>query len=258
MAKLFPLSFTEIPHFSLDRYLRYGGLPHIYPSVEPDEELDAYVQTYLKEEILEEGLIRKLPPFARFLKSAALSNGYQLNFTQLGSDCHVSPSTVREYYSILEDTLIGFLLESWTFSKKRKAVQTAKFYFFDPGVTHALAGTTSVDRNSNLYGASFEQFIGLELRTYLSYRRIKEPLTFWRSSHGFEVDYLVGNKVAIEVKATPSISPHHLKGLKALQEEGGFDTYVIVSHDKFEGKKEGINRMHWETFLENLWGDKIT
>lgn len=254
---LFPLTWNEMNDFQLDRYLRYGGLPHVVCSQFPEEELDAYVQTYLKEEILVEGLIRKIPPFSRFLKTAALSNGQQLNFTQIGSDAQVSPSTIREYYSILEDTLVGFLLESWTFSKKRKAVQTAKFYFFDPGVTHAIAGTKTIDRNSNLYGSSFEQFLAMELRAYLSYRRCKDSLTFWRSTHGAEVDFLIGDHTAVEVKASSKISSHLLKGLKALQEERIIKKFYLVSQDPIESKSEGISCLHWETFLKNLWNDEF-
>ena len=256
-AQLFPLCFPEIPSFRLDHYLRYGGLPHVFASDEPEEELDAYVQTYLKEEILAEGLIRRLPPFSRFLRSAALSNAQELNFTQIGSDAQIPPSTVREYYSLLEDTLVGFLLEPWTSSKKRKAVQTAKFYFFDPGVTHTLAGTKSLDRNSNLYGTSFEQFIGMELRAHLSYRRTKDSFSFWRSTHGFEVDFLIADHTAIEVKATSKVSPHHMKGLNALQEENVFKHFYLVTQDRIETEKENIISLHWETFLQKLWGDEL-
>ncbi len=256
-AQMFPLCSEEIPDLQLDRYLRYGGLPHVYQSESPEEELDAYVQTYLKEEILAEGLIRKLPPFSRFLKVAALSNGRQLNFAQIGSDSQVSASTIREYYSILEDTLIGFLLEPWTGSKKRKAAQTAKFYFFDPGVTHALAGTKAVDRNSDLYGNSFEQFLGMELRAYLSYRRIKEPLSFWRSQLGHEVDFLVGERTAIEVKSTGHATAGDLKGLKALQEENVFREFFLVSQDRVATKKDGIEMVPWRIFLDRLWKDEI-
>lgn len=256
-AELFPLCFAEIPLFQLERYLRFGGLPHVYPSDHPEEELDAYVQTYLREEILAEGLIRKLPPFARFLKAAALSNSQQLNFTEMGSDCQVAPSTIREYYSLLEDTLVGFLLEAWKKSKKRKAVQTAKFYFFDTGVTHALAGTKTLDRNSDLYGASFEQFIAMELRAYLSYRRLKMPLSFWRSSHGHEVDFVVGDTYAIEVKSSRKFSEKHLKGIKALQEENIISQFYLVSQDTVEMKKEGVHLLHWKTFLNKLWNDEI-
>lgn len=252
-ASLFPLCSREIPNFDLDRYLRFGGLPAIYASSDPEEELNAYVQTYLKEEIMAEGLIRKLPPFSRFLKSAALSNGQQLNFTALGNDCQVAPSTVREYYSILEDTLLGFLLEPWAESKKRKAVQTAKFYFFDTGVTHALAGIKTIDRNSDIYGGSFEQFLGMELKAYLSYRRSQDPLRFWRTTHGFEVDFLIGDHTAIEVKSSRRVSSSHLKGLKALQAEGIFKKYYLVSHDPVEAKRDDISFMPWTTFLKKLW-----
>ncbi len=115
-----------------------------------------------------------------------------INFTKFANDCQVPPSTATEYVALLEDTLVGFLLPAWTESKKRKAIRTGKFYFFDPGITHILAGTETLDRNSNLYGKSFEQFICMELRAYLSYRRKKLPLTYWRSKNGHEVDFLIG------------------------------------------------------------------
>lgn len=262
-AQLFPLCWAELKgnspegnvpkDFELNRYLRYGGLPSVVSSDHPDEELDAYVQTYLKEEILAEGLIRKIPPFSRFLQVAALSNGQQLNLTEIGSDCQVPPSTVREYYSILEDTLAGFFLEPWTRSKKRKASLTAKFYFFDPGVTHTLAGTKLLERNSNLYGASFEQFIGMELRAYLSYRRLKEPLAFWRTLNGQEVDFLIGDHTAIEVKATRRVSPRDWKGLHTLQEEKVFKKFYLVSQDRIETRQSGMTAIYWENFLKKLW-----
>ncbi len=135
-AGMFPLIYREVPDFDLNRYLRYGGLPGVYLSKHPEEELDAYVNTYLKEEILAEGLIRRLPPFSRFLKTIAMANGEMINFTKLANDSQVPPSTVTEYVGLLEDTLIGFLLPAWSESKKRKAIKTGKFYFFDPGVTH--------------------------------------------------------------------------------------------------------------------------
>jgi predicted AAA+ superfamily ATPase len=256
-AQLFPLCWKEIPEFDLDRYLQFGGLPVVWASTQPVEELDAYVQTYLKEEILAEGLIRKLPPFSRFLRSAALSNGQMLNYEQVASDAQVPATTVREYYAILQDTLIGFLLEPWTVSKKRKAIQMAKFYFFDPGVTHMIAGTKSLDRNSNLYGNSFEQFIGMELRAYLSYRRIKEELTFWRSTHGHEVDYLVGKIAAIEVKSATRATAQHEKGLRTLQEEAVFKKFFLVTQDRVESARDGITRMHWQKFLQQLWNDQL-
>jgi uncharacterized protein len=256
-ARLFPLTRREIPDFDLDRYLQYGGLPPVYLSQFCDEELDAYVNTYLKEEIMAEGLIRKLPPFSRFLKSAALANGEMINFSNLANDCQAPPSTVTEYIGLLEDTLVGFFLPAWRESKKRKAIRTGKFYFFDPGITHVLAGTRTLDRNSNLYGKSFEQFIAMEIRAYLSYKRKKLPFSYWRSVHGHEVDFLIGRETAVEVKSSQKITPRDFKGLKALEEEKVFKKYVLVSQDPINTTRKGFYALHWETFLKNLWDDKF-
>ena len=256
-ARMFPFIHRELPDFDLGRYLRYGGLPAVYLSDYPEEELDAYVNTYLREEVLAEGLIRRLPPFSRFLRSIALSNGEIVNFTKMANDCQVSPSTVTEYVGLLEDTLIGFILPAWTRSRKRKAIKTGKFYFFDPGVTHALAGTETLDRNSNLYGKSFEQFIGMELRAYLSYRRKKLALSYWRSTNGHEVDFLLGERTAIEVKSSKRISKNDYKGLKYLKEEGVFQNFILVSQDPISTRTEGILALPWHKFLTDLWKDRF-
>ena len=255
-AGMFPLIYHEIPNFDLSRYLRYGGMPAVYLSEHPEEELDAYVNTYLKEEILAEGLIRRLPPFSRFLKTIALANGEMINFTKLANDCQVPPSTVTEYVGLLEDTLVGFLLPAWIDSKKRKAIKTGKFYFFDPGITHMLADTESLDRNSNLYGKSFEQFICMELRAYLSYRRKKLPLTYWRSKSGHEVDFLIGTRTAVEVKASTKISRNDFKGLNYLKEEGVFHHLILVSQDPVSTLTDRILTVSWQKFLSDLWEDK--
>ena len=256
-ARLFPLTWKEIPDFNLERFLRYGGLPPVYLSKYPDEELDAYVNTYLKEEIMAEGLIRKLPPFSRFLHAAALINGEMINFSKLANDCQVPPSTVTEYVGLLEDTLVGFLLPAWTESTKRKAISTGKFYFFDPGITHTLAGTQTLDRNSNLYGKSFEQFIGMEIRAYLSYKRRKLQFSYWRSTHGYEVDFLVGRETAVEVKASQKISQRDFKGLKALEEEKIFKNYILVSQDPINTRDNNFQALYWKKFLDNLWAGKF-
>jgi predicted AAA+ superfamily ATPase len=256
-ARLFPLIWKEAPRFNLEKYLRYGGLPAVYLSDFPEEELDAYVNTYLKEEILAEGLIRNLPPFARFLRSIALANGEVINFTKLANDCQVAPSTVREHIGLLEDTLVGFLLPAWTASRKRKAIKSGKFYFFDPGVTHTLAGTRVLDRNSDLYGKSFEQFIGMEIRAYLSYSRNKLSYTYWRSTHGHEVDFLIGEKAAVEVKATSRLTLRDYRGLMALAEERVFTDLFLVSQDPVAARQGNVRAFHWEEFLRKLWRGEI-
>ena len=257
VAHLFPLSWSEIKNFDIERYLLWGGLPQVYLSRYPAEELQAYVKTYLYEEIRAEAVVRKVPAFSRFLEVAALSSGQMLNFTEIGNDANVPPSTVREYYSALEDTLMGFMLPPWTKSKKRKAIKTGKFYFFDVGVKHALARTRQLERNSDLYGHAFEHFLAMELRAYIDYARLPEELKFWRSIHGQEVDFVVGDRVAVEVKATQKISDKHFRGMLALKEEGIFEKYYLVTQDKIERKRETIQCLHWETFLSKLWGGEI-
>ena len=132
--------------------------------------------------------MRQLTAFTRFLKFSALTNGALLNFSNIANDAAVPASTVREYYAILEDTFIGFLLPAWTKSVKRKALSTAKFYYFDIGVQHCLADIQQLPMQSDLYGKAFEHFIALELRAYLSYTRKRCALSYWQAKNGQEVD----------------------------------------------------------------------
>ena len=257
VANLFPLTYNEIPSFDLDRYLRYGGLPHVYLSDYPEDELEAYVATYLNEEIKMEGLVRKIPAFLNFLRMAALTNTQQINFTELGSDAGVSPTTIREYYGILEDTLIGIVVEPWSKSRKRKAVSTAKFYFFDTGVCHTLSETRHLDRNSDLYGRGFEHWVFMELRAYLSYKQRKEKLRFWRSQDQKEVDFIIGDEMGIEVKSTKKLTKADFSGVQALQEEGLIKKFCMVTHDPIDTKKGEVLCLHWKSFARKLWNGEI-
>jgi predicted AAA+ superfamily ATPase len=196
-------------------------------------------------------------PYGNPATTSARPFSEMINFTKLANDCQVPPSTVTEYVGLLEDTLVGFLLPAWTESKKRKAIKTGKFYFFDPGITHMLAGTEALDRNSNLYGKSFEQFICMELRAYLSYRRKKLPLTYWRSKSGHEVDFLIGTRTAIEVKASRKISRNDFKGLNYLKEEGAFQNLILVSQDPVSNLADSILTVPWKKFLPDLWKNEF-
>lgn len=258
VTHLFPLTSHELKErFELERYLLWGGLPSIYFSNEPNEDLIAYADVYLREEIEQEAQVRNLGAFTRFLKGAAIQNGQLLNFAAVASDAMVSESTVRNYYQILKDTLIGDFLEPWRESKKRKAVSTVKFYFFDPGVVHALREVRDLPRNSELFGSAFEQLIYMELRAYLGYRRKHLPLRFWRSINGQEVDFLIDDQVAIEAKATERVLPRHLAGLRALREERQFKSMIVVSQDPQESLHGDIRCLHWRAFFERLWGDQF-
>lgn len=253
----YPLSFSEIPDFDLKKYLTWGGLPRVYLSDEPELELDSYIKTYLDEEIRLEANIRNLPPFHRFLKTAALCNGQLINYAALASDAAVPASTIKQYVEVLTDTLLATTLEPWLESKKRKAIKTAKFYFFDPGVTHFLAGTEKLDRNSNLWSESFEQFILMELKAFISYRFKRTEIYFWRSADKYEVDFIIGNEIAIEVKSTKRVTENHLKDLKALQEEQLIKKFYIISEDSIEKTSYNIDFLHWKNFLKQLWSEKI-
>lgn len=256
-AHLYPLSISEIPNFDLDRYLHIGGLPMAYSSNDPQEELRAYAQTYLYEEIQAEGLVRKLPQFLRFLNTAALANGQLLNFAQIASNTGVPATTVKEYYSILEDTLIGFMLKPWQQAIKRKTIATAKFYLFDTGVCHALVGTQHLEPQTDLYGRSFEHWIAMELRCYLDYIRSHDVLSFWRDQQQHEVDFIIGNHTAIDVKASKKISDRELKNINILREENIIKKFYLVSQDSIERVHDNIICLHWKTFMERLWDHKI-
>ena len=148
-----------------------------------------------------------------------MSNAELLNYANVSNDASVPASTVKEYYQILEDSLLGKALEPWVESKKRKAIQTAKFYFFDPGVCHYIAGVKTLDRLSNYWGKAFEHFIFMELQSYNSYRQKRKQFYFWRSLNKQEVDFIIDDEIAIEVKSSTKITNKHFSGIKYLKEE---------------------------------------
>ena len=257
-TELFPLVSSEIPEFDLLTYLNRGGLPPVYTSANASEELENYISLYLKEEIQSESLTRNLPAFSEFLDAIALSNGEEINFESFGNDCGVSPGTAKNYVRILEDTLIGFSLKGYTKTKKRKATSRIKHYFFDVGVVNSLCRRGEIQFKSELFGKAFEQFIIQELRAYLSYRRLKRELMYWRSVSQFEVDLLVGRDMAIEIKGTSQVSDKHLKGLRALKEEGQIQSFVVVSLDEeMRQTTDGIRIYPWREFLKQLWNDRL-
>ncbi len=257
VAELFSLTYLEIPNFDLDRYLSHGGLPMVYLGDDPIYDIASYVNTYLKEEIKVEALTRKIDSFSDFLRSSAITSGKLLNFANVAQDSGVAPSTVRDYYQILEDTFMGFIVPAWTKTIKRKAISRAKFYYFDIGVRNALADIKNVEPNSDIYGQAFEHFIASELRAYISYKNKFLSLNYWQSKSGIEVDFIVDDAVAIGVKSTNNIQSKHLKGLRTLREEDICNKYIVVSLDKLTRVVDSIDVMYWKDFLEALWQGKL-
>lgn len=256
---LHPFVYPEVREhgFSLDRAMFAGLLPPHFLSIDPEEELAAYVDRYLTEEIAAEGLARSLPAFARFLQTAATVNSRILNYSNVASDAQVPRQTVRQWFQVLKDTLLGFDLPPYAKTVKRKAIETSKFYFFDLGVVRFLRRLPRITAAQTEYGEFFEHFIFLELRSWIDYRRPRTPLHYWRSTSGFEVDFLVGETVAVEAKATGLVQPRHLKGLKALREEGSVRRCIIVCLESRPRRLEGIDIIPWEAFLELLWNDQL-
>ncbi|MBM4254195.1 MAG: ATP-binding protein [Deltaproteobacteria bacterium] len=256
-AMLLPFTWQETStaqKFDLERFLLFGSLPRVYLSDSPREELLDYITLYLKEEIQLEAEVRNLPAFSRFLKLSAQCSGELLNYANIASDIGLSAKTIKDYFEILDDTLIGYRLEPWREGKSRKSVATAKHYLFDCGVIHALTGTKHLDRNSNTYGLSFEHFVISEVRAYNAYRRRYWDLNFWRTKHGEEVDLVIDNRIAIEIKSTQRTSSRDSKGLSKIAEENDWQHRILVSQDPIERKYEdGLSLIPWELFFRRLW-----
>lgn len=255
---LFPLTTSELgTAFQLDKYLRYGGLPSVIRSDTPQLELDAYVGLYLDEEIKMEGLVRRLAPFSEFLRLAGLSNGKVINFSKMANEVGVSSPTIREYFHILEDTLVGNLIPQWRKSPTRKPGSSSRFYFFDTGVANTLAGINALDPASDLFGRCFEQFIYMEIKAWMTYRRKKFPMSHWQKSNECEVDLLLGNDIAIEVKSTTRLNADDLRGLKEVINEVPIKRRILVSRDPIAIENEGILCLPWSKFCERLWSDEL-
>ena len=244
------------------RIFRTGLIPAMYLSDDPDSDLFDYVQLYLNEEIQAEGLVRNLPSFERFLEVAALGNSEMLNYENISKDVGVSRSAVISWFQILYDTLIAFEVPSYTKTKKRKAYASSKFYMFDLGVIRHLLGFEKIEAGSTEYGKFFETYMAMEMRAYIGYRlRPKlniSPLCYWRSLSGFEVDFILMEKVAIETKTTRRHTERDLKGLKALKDEGLFSRYMLVCNEDYaQTRDDGIEIVPWRQFLDELWDGKI-
>ena len=251
-----PFNFAEIgnhPNYNLSYIFEHGLLPSMFLSSDIEEDLSAYVDTYLTEEIAAEGFSRNIPNFARFLTVASMSNSQLINYTNIASDSQVPVQTVKQWFQVLEDTLLGYQVESFTNTKKRKAITTSKFYFFDIGIARALRNIPAPKENTTEFGEYFEHLICMELKSWIDYKHPRSKLTYWRSNSNMEVDFCVDEEIAIEVKSSSNVTEKHLKGLKALREEGIFKRYVVVCQEEHPRITDGIEILPWKYFFEELW-----
>ncbi|MCY3885171.1 MAG: AAA family ATPase [Gammaproteobacteria bacterium] len=249
-----PLLFRELgSSFDLARVLEFGTIPSIYTSTRPRLDLEAYLGTYLREEIHAEGFVRNLQPFRRVLDVVALCNGTIVNFTNVSNDTQVPRTTIYEYFELLRDTLIIYELPAWRRSRRRKPIVSSKYYFFDIGVAGALQRGVGRAYSSVERGQAFETWLLHELRAWIDYNQREETLTHWRSQSGFEVDFLIGDHTAIEVKAKKWVTGNDLKPLRALRDENCFRNFLCVCLEDRPRRLEGIEILPVELFLDKLW-----
>lgn len=256
--QLFPLVSTELGAARIDDRVSRGSLPGIIDSEDFRTELKNYVGLYLEEEIRAEGLTRNVGNFNRFLTTAALGNAEQLNYTNVSNDVAIPLNTVKSYFQILYDTLIGYELPPYRKTKTRKAVATPKFYFFDIGVVNELLGRFSIERHGDLFGKAFEHLIFTELKAAIEYLDSDRPLTYWRSQSQFEVDFLLGDDIAIEVKGKKFVSPKDERSLSALADDLRLKRRIVVCLETHRRRSEAGNEIiPAEEFLSELWGGGI-
>jgi predicted AAA+ superfamily ATPase len=208
--------------FDVARSLRDGMVPIVVASPTPGEVLKTYISIYIREEIKSEGLVRNLGAFARFLESAALSHGQPLNISNVARDCQVERKTVEGYFSILEDLLIAFRIPVFTRRARRAIACHPKFYFFDCGVFRSIRPKGPLDSIQEISGGALEGLVAQHLRAWIDYSRGDVTLSYWRTSSGSEVDFVMYGEScfhAIEVKAAERVRPEDLRALRAFKED---------------------------------------
>jgi predicted AAA+ superfamily ATPase len=249
-----PLSYMEVTDFNLERIMISGLLPPHYLSINPVEDLRSYIADYLKEEIIAEALTQNIPAFNEFLRVAAITSSELINYVNIARETGVSHKVVRTYFDILEDTYLGFRIPPWKKSKNRRMITTEKFYLFDVGVANYLA-RRQPKIGSQEFGKAFEHYILMELKAYQSYRNPDMPVTFWRTSTGREVDFILGDKeVAIEIKGSSRIHEGDIGTLQALLEDGPVKKCCIVCLEKQPRQLTiNIEAIPWQMFIERLW-----
>ena len=262
--EFFPLVYPEIPQFNLIKALNNGLIPAHYLVNDSKRSLKAYIQDYITEEVQAEGLTRNLPAFARFMDSLVFSQGELTNFLNIARECGVDSKTVKEYYQILIDTLLGYFVYPFYKANKREAITaTPKFYLFDTGVANFLAKRKIEQLKGSEAGKAFEHFILMELIAYRGLNDLDFEINFWRTKTGLEVDFVLAKgEVAVEVKINEQIDKTDLKGLIAFSEDYKPKTIYVVCNEKRMRKivldnQQIIWIMPWESFLKKLWRDEI-
>ena len=258
---LHPLTWPEIPAFDLLRALNQGLVPQHYDATNHRRALAGYVDDYLKEEVFEEGLTRNAAAFARFFDALAFSHGEPLNYSSIARDCGVDSKTVREYFQILSDTLLGVFVEPFSRRSSRALITRApKFYLFDVGIAGHVAGRRIEHPAGPEFGRALEHFVLMELLAWRAHREVDVPVCYWRTKSGLECDFILGRdgEVAIEVKGSASLRPREFRPIRAYMDEHRPRQAIIVCNENAPRRTgDGIWVLPWRRFLERLWADEI-
>ena len=253
-----PLSYLEVTDFDLERVMISGLLPAHYLSTNPIEDLRAYVADYLKEEIIAEALTQNIPAFNEFLRVAAITSSELINYVNIARETGVSHKVIRTYFDILEDTYLGFRIPPWKRSENRRMIITEKFYLFDVGVANYLS-RRQPRIGSPEFGKAFEHYILMELKAYQAYRNPDMPISFWRTSTGREVDFILGEKeLAVEIKGSSRVHEGDIRALQALIEDGPVKKCCLVCLEKQpRDVTRNIKILPWQMFIEQLWNGEL-
>lgn len=259
--ELLGLSAAEIgQEFSLEKAINDGVLPSHYLNNSATSYLRAYVDTYLQEEVLQEGLTRSLPIFSDFLRVAALSDTEIINFSNIARESGIPGSTVRDYFAILVDTLLASFVPAFVKRPKRRVIQAPKFYFRDVGVVNHLARRGKVVQGSDLFGKAFENLVFHELSVFSRYSEKWFDISYWRLSSGIEVDFIIGNaEVAVEVKGHDNIHKNDTKNLLQFKQDyPEVKKLVIVCPGGNPRLNDnGIEILPFKRFIDKLWDGEI-
>ena len=257
--EMFPLVTSELEDVELLRALNQGMIPDHYLQNNYQKSLSGYVRDYLKEEVFDEGLTRNIPAFARFFDAIGYSHGELTNFSNIARDAGVDAKTVKEYYQILIDTLLGRMVAPFKKRQSRQIITKApKFYLFDVGVAGSMMKRHISEERGELFGKAFEHFIFTEIAAHSSYSELDYKINFWRTKSGYEVDFILGEgMVAIEVKGTNYVENREMRPLNAFIDEYAPQKALVVCNEKVERVHGLIKILPWRKFLKYLWGGRI-
>ncbi|MGB8951180.1 MAG: AAA family ATPase [Candidatus Aminicenantales bacterium] len=257
--EMFPLVTEELKDINLLRALNRGMIPDHYLRDDYEKSLRGYVQDYLKEEVFAEGLIRNIPAFARFFDAVGYTHGELTNFSNIARDCGVDAKTIREYYQILVDTLLGRMVEPFKKRQSRQIIiKTPKFYLFDVGVAGAIIKRHLSEERGEAFGRAFEHFIFMEIVAHASYSGLDYAIHYWRTKSGLEVDFILGGgEVSVEIKGQSHVENRALRPLAAFIEEYKPKKGLVVCNEMEERVVGRVRILPWRRFLKELWGGGI-